>query len=164
MYSINDPMGGPSCLTWSGYEGLRTLGWWCFIDWPDTHPDSHCVEGKYTPVNDTTRECRFCGWVPPDTFYRGRDIRKEKEISSLWKVICERHYDSYFFEAYLVYVDGHREFLTRCPTYDSVMNWWEGLSLKVQLTYESIYIGLCPMPDFTECVLINGFYRITGLR
>jgi len=144
------------CRLWEEYKGPRTPGWWRVMNWPDTHPDEDCKGGSYMPLEDRSKCCMFCAWVPPETYYNGVDVRKNIEIYYLWRTLrCFRHGVMFLVE-YLAYVDLNREHLLGSPTFSSIKQWWDSLDTKDQIIKEDRYLGMCPEQNLE--LLVERFF------
>jgi len=53
-------------VPWPGYTGPKTPGPLHLVEWPDSHPDTHCEYHTFTPEEDTPGMCK-CGWTEKNT-------------------------------------------------------------------------------------------------
>jgi len=53
-------------VPWPGYTGPKTPGPLRIVEWPDTHPDTHCECHTFTPDKEIPEMCE-CGWTEKDT-------------------------------------------------------------------------------------------------
>ena len=128
---------------WRGYREPREWGKWFVIEWPTTHPDSHCDAGKHSPDSEV-QICESCGWVPADATHREdykQSLREKMELDSLMVVVERSSFSNLLFVGYRAYVDRYRDQLVGSPTFEEVQKWWNNLPTKSKDAYINKYGG-----------------------
>lgn len=132
--------GKPLVDLWPGYSGPTTWGKWFVIQWPDEHPDSNCLAGKYVPDSET-RACKICGWVPSDVINVEfkRLLREIVELKKLKELTEKNPRTKDLFTAYLAYVEQYAQELIGPPDFGALSHWWEKLSEEAKMAYYQKY-------------------------
>jgi len=116
---------------WPGYDGPKTPGPLHVMAWPDTHPDTHCEEHKYTP--DEHGLCTGCRWVPAETVcceICNEPLRLKMEMGFVEGMIAESEFRpvKLVLAAYQAYCDEFKDKLEGTPDIKDVKAWFDGLT------------------------------------
>jgi hypothetical protein len=147
---------------WPGYKEPRTWGKWFVIEWPNSHPDTHCEAGEYAPGDH--KVC-VCSWIPADAVCceeHKTPLRDSVELGILKGEIASSSCShGAMFIAYQAYVDKNRSKLTAPPSFGDIKKWWNKLKGREQGDFIHTYRGRMdsPLEDLLPLILLLDLLR-----